>query len=115
VCRARSSFSCSQVQHFALKRDAIKAQYFWLELMSFYTAEEVLVEDETAKDKRAMRSTVGWGLRGQTPVVRDPYLTRGTRTSATTLFSHRGFEDWRYTQKTFRAESWQVSRIPSHA
>jgi hypothetical protein len=106
--------SCSQVQHFALSRDEVKAKHFWLEIMTFYTADELLVEDETAKDRRSMRATLGWGLRGQTPFVRDPYLTRGGRVSALTLFSHRGFEDWRFTKNTFTAESWQVCGYASH-
>mgnify|MGYP007111539745 CR=1 FL=1 len=41
----------------------------------FYTAEDLLVEDETAKDRRAMRAAIGWGLRGVTPVVRDSMST----------------------------------------
>ena len=38
-----------QVQHIARLRDEHKAQYFWLEIMTFYTADELLVADETAK------------------------------------------------------------------
>ena len=45
------------------RRDEQKAQYFWLEIMSFYTADQLLVLDETAKDRRASRADVGWGLR----------------------------------------------------
>ena len=78
-----------------LKRDEIRAQHFWLEVMTFYTADQLLVEDETAKDLRNTRTNVGWGLRGVTPLVRDDFITRGGRVSALTLFSYRGFEAWR--------------------
>ena len=77
--------------------------------MSFYTADELLVLDETAKDRRAGRADVGWGLRGSTPFVRDTYLTRGGRVSALTLFSFRGFEAWRFTKKTFNSISYQAT------
>ena len=76
--------------------------------MTFYTADELLVEDETAKDLRAIRANVGWGLRGHCPHVRDEFLTRGGRTSALTLFSHLGFEAWRFTPKTFNSITYQV-------
>ena len=97
-----------QVQHIAKKRDDLKAQYFWMEIMTFYTADELLVVDETAKDLRTIRTDVGWGLRGQTPHVRDEFLTRGGRVSALTLFSHIGFEAWRFTPNTFNTITYQV-------
>ena len=95
----------------------MRAQHFWLELMSFYTADELLVGDATRKDRRVMRANVGWGMRGKTPVVRDTILTRGDSVSAFTLFSHKGFESWRYTRANFNARSWQVEaeilRLPA--
>ena len=92
----------------ALRRDEQKAQYFWLEIMSFYTADQLLVLDETAKDRRAGRADIGWGMRGSVPCVRDWYLTRGGRVSALTLFSSRGFEAWRYVEGTFNTVGYQA-------
>lgn len=104
-CHASSR---TQVQHFARKRDEDKARDFWMELMTYYTADQLLVLDETAKDRRNLRPNIGWGLRGVTPYVRDWHLTRGGRVSALTLFSSRGFEDWRMTKGTFNMSAFQV-------
>jgi hypothetical protein len=97
-----------QVQHFARKRDEEKARDFWMELMTYYTADQLLVLDETAKDRRNLRPNIGWGFRGITPYVPDWHLTRGGRVSALTLFSSRGFEDWRMTKGTFNTSAFQV-------
>jgi len=93
----------------AYKADEQKAHFFWLELMTFYTADDILVEDETAKDKRSMQDNVGWGLRGVTPTVRDKHLTRGGRVSSCCLLSSRRFEAWRHTDNTFKRDSWQLA------
>jgi hypothetical protein len=66
------------------------------------------VVHETAKDRRNLRPNIGWGFRGITPYVRDWHLTRGGRVSALTLFSSRGFEDWRMTKGTFNTSAFQV-------
>ncbi|KOO35943.1 hypothetical protein Ctob_016485 [Chrysochromulina tobinii] len=81
-----------------------------MELMTYYTADQLLVLDETAKDRRNLRPNIGWGFRGITPYVRDWHLTRGGRISALTLFSSRGFEDWRMTKGTFNTSAFQAMR-----
>ena len=48
-----------QVQHFARKRDEDKARDFWMELMTYYTADQLLVLDETAKDHQIVRYEQG--------------------------------------------------------
>ena len=60
--------SCSQLQHYALRRDEIKALDFWIKINTRYKADEILVVDETAKDRRMLRSDFGWGVRGKTPL-----------------------------------------------
>jgi hypothetical protein len=77
-------------------------------MVTFFSADEILALDETAKDRRGYRSTIGWGLRGRAPTVRDEFKTRGGRVSALTIVSHRGFEDWRFNDGTFKADSFQV-------
>ena len=115
LCRVlhRHGFTRQRVQHFAMKRDADRARLFLLEINSLCTANQILVVDETAKDRRTFRATIGWGLRGCAPFVRDEFLTRGDRVSALTLLSHRRFEDWRFTKGTFNRDNYQVrSRAP---
>jgi len=109
LCSLPVPCSCTQVQHMAYFADAQKAQYFWLEVMTFCSADEMLVEDETAKDRRSMQDNVGWGLRGETPVVRDKHLTRGGRVSSTCLLSSRQFEAWCHTDNTFKRDNWQLA------
>ena len=101
LCRQR-------IQHLALRRDEDRARAWLSEMVTFFSADEILALDETAKDRRAYRSTIGWGLRGRAPTVRDEFRTRGGRVSALTIVSHRGFEDWRFNDGTFNADSFQV-------
>ena len=54
-----------------------------------------------------MRRVRGWGSMGVAPHERDAVLTRGRRTLALTHFSSRGFEDWRFTSRTFTMTKWQ--------
>lgn len=106
ICRAMARMGlCRQrLQHFALRRDADKARAFWLEMMTFYTMEDMLVLDETAKDRRDMRRSFGWGARGCPPFATDSFPTRGGRTSALCVLSSQRFEGWAYTSGTYNAE-----------
>jgi len=110
LCRVLHAHNlCRQrIQHLALMRDEDRARAWLSEMVTFFSADEILALDETAKDRRAYRSTIGWGLRGRAPTVRDEFKTRGGRVSALTIVSHRGFEDWRFNDGTFKADSFQV-------
>ena len=55
-----------QIQRIAYMRDEDKAREFWLEIMTFYTAEQLLVVDETAKDRQALANSMAWSFRGRT-------------------------------------------------
>ena len=109
VCRAmrRLRLSKQVMQHYALRRDDLKAQAFWCEIVTFYSLDDLLVGDETAKCVGCMRSQRGWGQMGVTPYDRDVTLSRGRRVSALTYFSTRGFEDWRFTRNTYNAPRFQ--------
>lgn len=61
-----------------------------------YSAGQILVADETAKDRRRMRKSVGWGVRGEQTFATDSFPKRGRRVSALCFFSVLGFEDWRF-------------------
>lgn len=91
------------MQHWAAQRDEHKAQAFFAELMSFYSLTDLLTLDETAKDRSALRASYGWWFRGLTPVQTDIEHRRDERVSALCMFSHRGFEDWRFTFGTYNA------------
>ena len=56
------------MQHWAVQRDEDKALAFWCELMTFHRIDDMLVIDETAKDRRALKGSFGWGARGCPPV-----------------------------------------------
>ena len=109
VCRAlrRLRLSNQSMQHYALRRDEHKAQAFWTQITTFYTLDQLLVGDETSKEPGCMRSPRCWGQMGITPYERDTVLSRGRRVSALTYFSTWGFEEWRYTQNTFTATTFQ--------
>ena len=95
-----------QMQHWAVQRDEQKGQAFYAELMSFYNLEDLLSFDETAKDRSSLRASYGWWFRGRSnaPVQTDVGHSRDERVSALCLFSHRGFEDWRFTLGTYNAD-----------
>ena len=98
-----------QLQRRAQKSDENAENAFWLELMTYYTADEILVGDETAKDRRVLWRRFGYGPMGGQAYDFEPYLTRGKRVSALTYMSMRGFEDWRYTHGTFDADGFQYA------
>ena len=98
--------TCAQVQHWAAQRDEQKALAFFCELMTFHSFEDLLVLDEMARDRSAMRSLFGWGSRGSAPIERNVPHYRGQRISALCVFTHRGFEDWRFTEGTYDAEAF---------
>lgn len=104
LCRAmaRLGLTHKRLQHYAYKRDEVKAAAFWTELMSFFTAEQMLVGDETSKDRRRLRQSVGWGVRGEQVFATDAFPTRGARVSALCLLSVIGFEDWRCVLRAVR-------------
>lgn len=111
LCKAlhRLRISRQGLQHIALRRDEVKAKYFWMMIVTFYSMDELLVGDETAKCKGVMRRIRGYSPKGITPYQRDVVLTRGRRVSALCLLSCRGFEDWRFTNNTFRTASFQAA------
>lgn len=47
------------MQHWAVQRDEQKATAFYAELMSFYSLQDLLTFDETAKDRSALRASYG--------------------------------------------------------
>ena len=72
LCRAMRHLRLShqRLQHFALRRDEQRAQAFWTEIVTFYSLDDILVGDETAKCIGALRRTHGWGQVGITPIDR---------------------------------------------
>lgn len=79
---------------------------FWTYMMTFYTAEEILASDETAKDRGMYWQTHGWGPVNGTVYAHQMYLSDGGRVSALNMFSVKGFLDWRYTACTFDSARW---------
>lgn len=82
---------------------------FHLELLTYYTAHEILTLDETAKDRRCLWRTYGYGSVGGRAYSPEVYLTRGNRVSSLTFFSMRGFEDWRHTEGTYDLPTFQAA------
>lgn len=98
--------SCTQLQHFAYSRDEVKALAFWNMMTSCYSMDQILVADETSKDRRRLRQSMGWGVRGGVTYTFDTFPNRGARVSALALLSTRGFEDWRYDNGNFCSVSF---------
>ena len=69
--------------------------------MTFHSLEDLLVLDETSRDRSAVRGLFGWGSRGSAPIERNVPHYRDQRISALVVFSARGFEDWRFTEGTY--------------
>ena len=106
ICRALRTlgFTRKRLRHLALQRDQVAANR-WFARFSLYNMRNVLFLDETSKDNRAMRRTLGYAVRGQTPRAESAFETvHGTRISALCAFSLFGFEDWRLTDGTFNTE-----------
>jgi hypothetical protein len=103
MCRAmrRVGLGYGRLQVWASQRDDAKALLFYMELMSFYYLEDLLVLDETAKDRSDLRPSFGWGARGFPTIVRYQELRRDERVSALCCFSYRGFEDWHSITGTY--------------
>ena len=111
LCRAMRSANLSyrSLQHYALRRDEQRAAAFWTMINTFYSLHRLLVGDETAKHKGVLRRHRGWGPVGVPSFDRDLVLTRSKSVSALTYFSMRGFEDWRYTERTYNMQAWQAA------
>ena len=111
LCRALRSanFSYRSLQHYALRRDEQKAAAFWTMIVTYYSLYRLLVGDETSKHKGVMRRHRGWGQVGIPAYDRDVVLTRSKSVSALTYFSMRGFEDWRFTERTYNMPAWQAA------
>ena len=111
LCRAMHNcrLSYQSLQHYALRRDEIKAQQFWLQIATFFSLSEILVGDETSKESSILRRARGWGSMGVTPYERDAVLARGGSVSALTYFSVYGFEAWRFTRGRFNAVTFQAA------
>lgn len=109
LCRAmrRMNLSYRTLQHYALRRDELRAEAFWTYVVTYYPLDRLLVGDETAKQPGVLRRHMGWGPVGLPVYDRDLVLTRGTTVSCLTYFSTRGFEDWTFTRNTFNAQLWQ--------
>ena len=75
------------MQHWAAQRDEQKALAFFCELMTFHSFEDLLVLDEMARDRSAMRSLFGRGSRGSVPIERNVPHYRGQRISALCVFT----------------------------
>jgi len=108
ICRAmrRLMLSRQKVQHWAAQRDEMADAWFFLELMSFYTMEDILVIDETSKDRDVLRQSFGWSARGCPPVVDYLELSRDGRLSALCCLSCVQMEDWRFNPGTYTTESF---------
>tara|TARA_B110000046_G_C12928693_1_gene370473 strand:+ start:235 stop:825 length:591 start_codon:yes stop_codon:yes gene_type:complete len=74
--------------------------------MTFYTAEDIMTSDETAKDRSAFWRVCGWGSVGGIVYAEQQYLTDGGRVSALNLFSVKGFLNWRYCSGTYDSTRW---------
>lgn len=81
---------------------------FQMELMTYWSADQVGVIDESSKDRRAFWRPHGYGPVGGQTFDYEPYLTRGGRVSALAFFSTFGFEDWRYTHGTYDGPRWRA-------
>ena len=57
----------------------------------------MIVFDETSKDRRALRKSMGWHVRGGVSFVTDSFPDRGARVSALCALTLRGMESWRFT------------------
>jgi len=110
VCRAmkRLLVSRQRLQRRHPRGSDYEAGCCWMELMAHWSADQILVGDETAKDRRAYWRTHGYGSLGGLTAETEPALTRGGRTSALTYFSVDGFEDWRFTDNTFDAATFRA-------
>jgi hypothetical protein len=106
ICRAlrRLGLTHGRLQNWASERDDLRCHAFLVELMTFYSMHELLTLDETSKDRRALKASFGWHVRGCPGVEGAISYRRGDRWSALCIFSPRGFEDWRLIEGNFDAE-----------
>ena len=108
-CKAvrRLGFTRQRLQQYALKRDADAAAQFWATVQHHgFTADMILAVDETSKDKRVLRRSFGYALRGAPPIGASGLEPRGERISALCSFDVDGFVAWQYTGGTHNRETW---------
>ena len=108
-CRAvrRLGFTRQRLQQYALKRDADAAAQFWATVKHHgFTADMILAVDETSKDKRVLRRSFGYALRGKPPIGASGLKQRGERISTLCSFDVDGFVAWQYTGGTYNRETW---------
>jgi transposase len=109
ICRAmrRLNLTCGKMQHWARQRDEQRIASFVVELMTFCSIDEIIVIDETSKDRSHLRGTFGWSARGCPPIERHLLHHRDQRVSALVAMSVRGMEDWRFTAGTYDTERFE--------
>lgn len=103
----RLGFTRQRLQQYALKRDADAAAQFWATVKHHgFTADMILAVDETSKDKRVLRRSFGYALRGKPPIGASGLKQRGERISTLCSFDVDGFVAWQYTGGTYNRETW---------
>ena len=102
-CKAmhRLGFTHKMLRGYSQKRDAAAALAFKAQIVGQYSAEQLIFLDETSKDARALNRTLGWALRGITPIHSLGKVGRGSRRSALCTFDVKGFVDWYIIKGTF--------------
>ena len=105
-CKAmhRLGFSHKTLRGYSQKRDENAARAFKASIVGKYSAEQLIFLDETSKDSRALNRTLGWALRGITPIHSLGKVGRGSRRSALCCLDVKGFVDWYIIKGTFNRE-----------
>lgn len=99
----------AQVCHLAQQADRVACCQAWISIKLRYSMGEMLVLDETSKNRDWLKRTHGWGISGQPLLVQEVRRDRGDRVSALCLHSPDGFEDWRMAKGTFNGELFNAS------
>ena len=90
----RLGYSHKTLRGYSQKRDENAARAFKASIVGKYSAEQLIFLDETSKDSRALNRTLGWALRGITPIHSLGKVGRGSRRSALCCLDVKGFVDW---------------------
>ena len=108
-CRAVHglSFTRQKLQQYAVNRDEHMARV-WREKFAArgWKAHQILAVDETSKDMRMMRRSMGYAIRGSPPVGRSGLAPRGERISSLCSFDVNGFVAWSHNDGTYNTDGF---------
>ena len=107
-CRAvhRLGYTRKHIRALAYQCDEDRANEWLREVLTYYSAKELGVLDETSKDYDVLKGSYGYSLRGSTCSAHDQHLShKVTRMSALCLYTvENGFTDWAFTSGNYNKD-----------